>query len=104
MLPCQTFFALGLSNGGGVNSVSDKSIALGGAYRFQKNRDVSGLAVNWIEPVSFERKQLTTEFYYRFQPSPIIAITPSVQWVYQPVLDSSVTAVFYFGFRARLTI
>lgn len=99
----QTFYAIGLANGGGLNSAADRSFALGGSYFFH-NRDVLGLGVNWIEPIEFDRKQLTMECYYRFQPSPVFSITPSIQWVYQPVLDQTVNSIFYFGLRGRFTL
>lgn len=97
------FLMAGWSNGGGANAVAEKTVTAGTGYRFH-SRDVFGGSWSWIAPPGDLRSQYTTEIYLRIYLSDALAITPNMQWVRNPALNTDVGAMSYFQIRARFAL
>ena len=98
------FFRFGISDGNGENVFYKKDIQFGSGFYF-KSHDLIGLAFSWAEPnIPGSKNQLTGELFYRAQITPHLAITPDLQWIYNPTLNPDVTNLWYFGVRGRITL
>jgi len=79
--------------------------ATAGVMRRILKRDLLGLGTNWGNPSDDSlRDQYSTEFFYRFQFSENLALTPSLQWLVDPALNPEEDQVWVLGLRARLTL
>ncbi len=97
-----TFFRAGYSEG--EASAFNQTITAGFQYNFIDTSDQLGLGINWGNPSNKSLpSQISTEFYYRFQLSQNLAITPNVQWISNPALNSQTDQVWIFGLRTRFT-
>jgi porin len=97
------FFRAGWSDGEAplLNGVVSAGI---GRY-FGKSKDLAGLGVSWGDPADDDLDgQWTSELFYRLQVAQNLAITPSLQWIINPVLNLDEDSIFFFGLRARLTL
>ena len=66
------------------------------------NKDVAGIGVRWGKPADGAlRDQFTSEFFYRFQLTQFLAITPDVQIIVDPALNPSEDVLALFGIRMR---
>jgi porin len=88
-------------------SLLERSISVGIGYQPLTGRDVVGFAFNWGEPNSDSfgsglDDQYAIEIFYRIQLLQHLALTPSVQWVGDPALNSDDDSIWLFGLRARL--
>jgi porin len=73
--------------------------------KFRRNSDLLGLAVNWGDPPDDDlRSQTSGELFYRVQLAQNLAITPSVQLLYNPSLNPNDEVLWVFGLRMRLTL
>lgn len=105
------FVRVGDSDGGG-GALLEKVVTAGLGIYNGDSRNLFGVGVSYGEasedPVGgFGRNldpQTTTEVFYRFQLSQHFAITPDLQWIVDPVLNSEEDSIFVFGLRARLTL
>lgn len=100
------FFFAGLSDGNA--SVFKKDVAAGLSFAFDttasKARDVLAFGVAWGDPSNDAlQEQITSEIYYRFQLLDNVAITPSIQFIANPVANPNKTAVTVLGLRLRAT-
>lgn len=100
------FLVAGVSDGNA--STLKKDVAVGVAIGFDttqaKARDVLGIGIAWGEPSNDAlQEQFTGEVYYRFQILDNIAITPSIQFVKNPVANPDKTTVTALGLRLRFT-
>lgn len=94
---------LGLSEG--EAPIYNESVTVGAGRIFRKYSDVLGLSFNWGQPQDGSLDaQGTTELFYRMTFSENLALTPSLQWLYQPALNPEKDNVFVLGFRARLSL
>jgi porin len=91
----------GWSSGGAANVLAEKIITVGTGYRL-RSQDVLGATYSWVDPVGDLRNQSTTEVYFRFYVSELLAVTPNLQWVRNPALNSDVESMTYFQLRARI--
>jgi porin len=97
-------FLAGVSNGGGANAVAETFVTLGTGYRL-RSQDVTGATVSWLNPPGSDlRNQLTTEFYFRFYLSDALAVSPNLQWVIHPALNTDVGSMTYFQIRTRIAL
>jgi porin len=97
-------FLAGVSNGGGANAVADAFVTGGMGYRL-RSQDVTGVTLSWLSPPADGlRSQTTLEGYFRFYISDAIALTPNLQWVFNPSLNEDVGSMTYFQIRARLAL
>jgi porin len=89
----------------GAAPLYNESLSAGFGRLFRSNSDVLGLALNRGEPpVGSLDEQTTGEVFYRLTFSQNLALTPSVQWLSDPALNSEEDTVWVFGLRARLSL
>lgn len=85
----------------GTAALYERSLSTGiGWYR--RNTDLAGLGLNWAEGNGIDGRQFTAEAFYRFSISPNLQITPSVQFIDNPLLDPSQSSITLLGLRARV--
>lgn len=85
----------------GTAALYDKSVSAGVGY-FARNTDLAGLGVNWAEAKGIPGSQVTLEAFYRFSISPGFQITPSIQYIHNPLLNSGQSSVTLIGVRGRI--
>ena len=88
----------------GQNVFYKNDVQIGNGFYF-KSHDLVGIAFSWAQPnIPGSKDQLTAELFYRAQITPHLAITPDLQWIYNPTLNPDVTNLWYFGVRGRITL
>lgn len=85
----------------GTAALYDKSVSMGVGY-FGRNTDLAGVGLNWAEAKGIEESQITAEAFYRFSISPDVQITPSIQYIQNPLLNAAQDSITLLGLRARL--
>lgn len=93
------FFRAGVSKG--TAALYDKSVSAGIGY-YGRNTDLVGLGVNWAEANGIPGSQTTLEAFYRFSISPSLQITPSIQFINNPLLNPGQSSISIMGLRARV--
>ncbi len=94
------FVRAGYADDGG--SLLEGTVAVGLGKLFRKN-DLLGVGLSWGRPTKNGlRDQYTTEFFYRIQLLPSLAITPDVQLIIYPSSNTNKDVIAVFGIRARL--
>ena len=93
------FFRAGTSKGRAA--LYENSVSAGIGY-FARNTDLAGLGLNWAEADGISGDQKTIEAFYRFSISPNLQITPSVQYIRDPLLNTSASSITIWGLRARI--
>lgn len=93
------FFRAGRSKG--TAALYESSVSAGVAY-YGRNTDAAGVGLNWAEARGLPGSQFTAEAFYRFSISPGLAITPSIQYINNPLLDPSQDDMVIFGLRTRI--
>ena len=93
------FLRAGISDGAEQVKIYDKSIGTGLIWRYAR-ADLLGLGINWGETPS-SQEQVTLETFWRFQFARNFAVTPSLQYLIDPVGNPD--DVLLFGLRLRLT-
>jgi porin len=97
------YLLFGFSDGNGANTLAKSTVTLGHGLRFLSH-DILGTSVNWTRPPGGLRDQYTAEVYYRFTVTERLAVTPDLQWVVNPSLNTAVGSLLYFGLRMRATM
>ena len=98
------YFRFGVSNGVGENNFYSADIQVGNGILF-KNYDMLGTGFSWNQPnIPGVKDQYTAEIFYRIKLSAHLELTPSVQFITNPTLNTAVNSLFYFGARARATL
>ena len=100
-----TFIRGGYAKDGG--SLLEKTLSTGFSYQTVSGGNQLGAAYNWGDPneSSFGaglRDQHTLELFYRIQLWKEIAITPDIQYIRNPALDSEQNSLWVFGLRTRI--
>jgi porin len=101
------FSKIGLSDADAANDpqIYEESYTVGGMYYFAGRSDLLGLAINHGElAASGLNSQTTSELFYRIQLAQNLAVTPSVQVLQDPALNSEEDTVMLYGIRMRLTL
>ncbi|WP_282169705.1 carbohydrate porin [Ruegeria atlantica] len=93
------FFRAGSSKG--TAALYDRSISAGLGY-YGRNTDLAGLGLNWAEARGIDGDQFTLEAFYRFSISPGLQITPSLQFISDPLQDPTQDRITLFGLRTRI--
>ena len=93
------FFRAGTSKG--KAALYENSVSAGIGY-YARNTDLAGIGLNWAEADGISGDQTTLEAFYRFSISPGLQITPSVQYIDNPLLNSDDSGIALFGLRARI--
>lgn len=93
------FFRFGYSQGDAALLQTVISTGLG--YR-RANNDVAGLGLSWGKPADGHlRDQFSSEIFYRFQLTKVLAVTPDIQVVVDPALNPQEDMLAFFGIRLR---
>jgi len=93
------FFRFGYSDGDAALMQTTFSSGIG---LQRKNRDVAGIGLSWGKPSDEQlRKQFTSEFFYRFQLTQFLAITPDIQLIVDPALNPNTDVLALFSVRLR---
>ncbi len=97
------FGRLGWSDG--TAPIYNKTATLGVGRLIRQWSDVFGIGVNWGQPPNDSLPvQWTTEIFYRMQLSQNLQLTPSLQYLKDPALNSVNSSVWVFGLRMRLSL
>ena len=99
------FLRLGYADGSGA--LLERSVSAGFAHYSSDAKGVFGLGLNWGRPNremfgTDVRDQYTLEAYYRLQVVDNLAVTPDIQLIKNPALNTDDDFVWVAGFRARL--
>ncbi len=98
------FFRAGYAKDGG--SLLQKTVSAGFGYQFDDNESLLGLGFNWGQPneTTFGpglRDQYTVELFTRLQVTENIQITPDIQYIKNPALNSKKSHSVVLGLRMR---
>lgn len=85
----------------GTAALYDKSVSAGVGY-YGRNTDLAGLGLNWAEANGVPGSQTTAELFYRFSISPGLQITPSIQYIHNPLMNPGQSSITLLGLRARV--
>lgn len=85
----------------GTTSLMEKSVAVGLGY-YGRKTDLAGIALEWGQAPGGSETQRTVEAFYRFSVSPNLQITPSIQFIDNPLAGSSASSITIFGLRGRI--
>lgn len=101
------FFRLALTEASG--SFLQRSIALGLGYQPKPGSHLLSLAYSWSQPneqtfVEGLDNQHIIEFFYRIQLSSRIAVTPDLQLIFNPALNSEQNSLILLGIRGRVSL
>lgn len=92
------FFRAGRSRG--TAALYDRSISTGLGY-FASNGDLAAVGFDWSGARDIEGTQFTAEAFYRFSLSPGLELTPSIQFIKNPLLDPSGDGITLISLRGR---
>ncbi|MGI9474469.1 MAG: carbohydrate porin, partial [Rubripirellula sp.] len=93
------FFRFGYSDGDAALMQTTFSTGLG---LRRENNDVAGIGFSFGKPAADTlRNQFTSEWFYRFQLTQFLAVTPDIQLIADPALDPSEDVLALFGIRLR---
>ena len=83
--------------------IYNRSATLGVTRNFQYRSDVAGIGINWGDPPDDSlRDQTTVEAFWKIQFAQNLAVTPSVQWLKDPALNSEENNIWLVALRTRL--
>jgi len=85
----------------GTAALYDRSVSAGLGY-YARNTDLAGIGLNWAEANGLPGSQATMEAFYRFSISPALQITPSLQYIHNPLLSPGQSSITLLGLRARV--
>ncbi|WP_299354286.1 carbohydrate porin [uncultured Shimia sp.] len=85
----------------GTAALYENSVSVGVGY-YGHNTDLAGVGLNWAEANGIPGSQRTLEAFYRFSISPNLQITPSIQFIDNPLLNPGQSNITLFGLRARV--
>ena len=93
------FFRFGYSDGDAALMQTIFSTGLGVR---RENNDVTGIGISFGKPADGTlRDQFTSEWFHRFQLTQFLAVTPDIQLIANPALNSSEDVLALFGIRLR---
>ena len=93
------FLRAGMSKG--TAALYENSVSAGLGY-FARNTDLAGIGLNWAEADGIAGSQRTVEAFYRFSLSSGLQITPSIQFIDNPLLNPGQSNITLLGLRARI--
>jgi porin len=100
-------FARAAYSDGGGGSFLERSVSVGLGYFPNVREDVLGVGINWGRPSeetfgSGLDDQYTAEIYYRIQLFQHATLTPDLQYLRNPALNSSEDSIWVVGLRGKL--
>ncbi len=93
------FVRAGVSQG--TAALYEKSLSTGIGY-YGRNTDMAGLGLNWAQANGIAGTQFTAEAFYRFSISPGFQLTPSIQYISNPLLNPAQGSITLVGLRTRI--
>lgn len=88
----------------GTAPLYSKSITLGVTHNLETRSDLTGAAINWGKPSGGNLdEQITAEVFYRFQLAQNLAVTPSIQLLINPALNTEEDQIWLGSLRVRST-
>ena len=93
------FFRAGASKG--TAALYNRSVSAGIGY-YGRNTDGAGIGLNWAEANGVPGSQKTVELFYRFSISPGLQITPSIQFIDNPLTNPNQSSITLIGLRTRI--
>jgi carbohydrate-selective porin OprB len=82
----------------------ESQLSGGLTYRVGQNRSEVGAAVSFQQPaIDTLDRQTTYDLYFRWQVTPKLAVTPSLQFLHNPALSPERKTVVLGGLRIRYT-
>lgn len=93
------FLRVGASKG--TAALYNRSVSAGLGY-YGRNTDLAAIGLNWAEANGIPGRQTTLEMFYRLSISPGFQITPSVQFIDNPLLNPAQSSITLIGLRARM--
>ena len=85
----------------GTAALFEESLSVGLGH-YGRKTDLAGVGLNWAQADGIDDTQFTTEVFYRFSISPNLQITPSIQFIDNPMLDPSQSNLTILGLRFRI--
>lgn len=85
----------------GTAALFERSVSAGVGY-YARNTDLAGIGLNWAEANGIPGSQATMEMFYRFSISPGLQITPSLQFIDNPLLNPAQSSITLLGLRVRM--
>lgn len=85
----------------GTAALYQNSVSVGLGY-YGRNTDLAGIGLNWAEAKDVPGSQQTLEAFYRFSISPSLQVTPSIQFIDNPLLNPDQDNVTLTGLRVRV--
>lgn len=95
------FLRAGMSKG--TAALYNRSVSAGLGY-YSRKTDLAGIGLNWSKAKGISGDQFTAEVFYRLSISPGLQITPSFQYIANPLLSSGTGGVSLLGLRARVAL
>lgn len=96
------FVRIGVSDG--EAAIMESQLSGGLTYRVGQNRSEVGAAVSFQQPaIDTLDRQTTYDLYFRWQVTPKLAVTPSLQFLHNPALSPERKTVVLGGLRIRYT-
>jgi porin len=100
-------FARAAYSDGGGGGFLERSVSVGLGYFPNVREDVLGVGINWGRPSeetfgSGLDDQYTAEIYYRIQLFQHATLTPDLQYLRNPALNSSEDSIWVVGLRGKL--
>lgn len=92
-----------------AGSLLQHSLSLGFGYQSTPGGNLLAFGANWgqVNETTFGaglEDQYSMELFYRFQVSPLIALTPDLQFFINPALNQEQSSIFLYSLRARIVL
>jgi porin len=95
------FFRAGISRGSAA--LYETSVS-GGLGMYTRQTDLAGIGLNWAQAAASTGDQFTAEAFYRLTMSQNFAVTGSLQFIANPLLDPSQNHILFAGLRGRFAM
>lgn len=98
-----TFVRFGRAFSDGAETLYDV-YAAAGVTKDVFRASTMGLGVSWGQPPNSDTNQVATELFYKWQLSQNLALTPSIQVLFNPAANPVDDVISVFGLRLRVTL
>ena len=100
------YLRAGISSKGG-GWFLQKSVSAGIGFHLKDQKSLFGLGINWAQPSEDTygeglKNQFSTEVFSRLQVLQNFELTPNIQWVINPALNTASNHSWVFGLRGRV--
>lgn len=95
----RSFLRAGYAKDG--SATLERALSVGLGYDARGGKDLAGIGVDWGRAADNSRDQYTMEAFYRYDITDFLQLTPSIQYVIDPVNDKQTDDIFVAGIRMR---